>query len=1229
MNHYKRKALPLNPIQISFINGCSKLQNAVWKFCSRDPLNALQSKISLLIRQAIKYLMNAREKLRKQVLKSMIQKWLNNAHLMSISNLRRNQILKSRINKIDSYRRLILSNDMKNSRIKQENLNLDFPGQADESSSSKKSKERIRDYSKTCYYRTKGITSSVCRWNSSISFFDLFEKSIKNMKSRAFKYWRNIVKYMNDQIKKKQLLLKNIVKSIIVKNNTTKKNILNKWRYIALEFRIENENFMLCRGLLTLSLYNKWHKINLLNALSCAFNEWRRNIKKKSINYKVKLKRLVILADKKQNLILAKVLEKWNKLAKILSHLKNRKDAILRGRIKKIELYKNMMLAHKFNIWRVSAFKEDDLIKTGAMFRFLYLLINKALNPIRVDFMNELYNHRNINYYKKALPRMIYLNKRCQNLMKRKALNKWKRNADFTKINSFHRNLLLKDIIRKKQSNINNIVRKLINKWYKNSNHIKNDIDKTLLHKGLTIFTLYNKWNKINKMNTLDSFFNIWRRKSSIEPFYFEKLFIEINAHLLKLNIMKNGEEFLNNLKALHYYANRQYILKKSIEKADKIKQIILKNTLRKWYKNSLKVGRNNKYLEKILINNDFRMNNLMEKLLRKSLYNWHRNAIQSKKDLLHSKKACDLLRKTTTEPFFSKIREKINKKIVEDKFKSIMTLILRKREKNYLRDYINLWRIITRKLRAYNMNIIFLNNIWKNREKLYKFRIMYYLKEKANLINIKLDNSRRLLSCLVNRLDSLNKVCDKEILGRYLYKWKENTCLMRNSFKIINSYIEGILVLKKFSLKTAHPDLLNALDNSLREKPLHNIQNKWKYLSHRLLSHQISVLLKFAKINKVIYKINKRNFFEKFRELAFFRYLNDLLTYLFSKYDFNAKKYILGKRFNDWVEQTRRLTEYEDSMALRIQNSYKNYIDNQKKLHNIQLQILLKKFIGKIISKSKLSLSSAFYRWSKNIRLLRSNYNSTLIQNFCSNIKNVLKFMVWKKRLKRIEKGIEIFDSSKFGLRYAYNKLIENSRNIALYRLTYLLQEKVHNRRRQVVDKFIEQNKAFVLNRLLSFRKNYIDNILYKILNQWEENAFEIRERIELEEDRKNRIYELLKIILNIYGNDKMFIFKKNLYKWRDKAKEMKIQAYSRIIAKNFKNKYRISKARTNWSNLSRHLRNNKYSEETRDIIVNIKRLIGLQSFIDDLTGKIKLDGLNQIKQGLSWITVIEFMNY
>ena len=79
-------------------------------------------------------------------------------------------------------------------------------------------------------------------------------------------------------------------------------------------------------------------------------------------------------------------------------------------------------------------------------------------------------------------------------------------------------------------------------------------------------------------------------------------------------------------------------------------------------------------------------MNNLIEKLLRKSLYTWLKNVSQPKTSIPNTEKACDLIRKATTEPFFTKLREKMQKKMNRDRFKSIISLVLRYQDKDLLK---------------------------------------------------------------------------------------------------------------------------------------------------------------------------------------------------------------------------------------------------------------------------------------------------------------------------------------------------------------------------------------------------------------------------------------------------------------------------------------------------------------------------------------------------------------
>lgn len=111
--------------------------------------------------------------------------------------------------------------------------------------------------------------------------------------------------------------------------------------------------------------------------------------------------------------------------------------------------------------------------------------------------MNELYNHRDANYYKKALPRMIILNKRCRDLMKRKAFNTWKNNVNLVNFNNIQRNLLLKDIIRNKQTNVNNALRRFVNQWNKLSNNLKNDDIQTTLKEELLLLPYITNGTKV------------------------------------------------------------------------------------------------------------------------------------------------------------------------------------------------------------------------------------------------------------------------------------------------------------------------------------------------------------------------------------------------------------------------------------------------------------------------------------------------------------------------------------------------------------------------------------------------------------------------------------------------------------------------------------------------------------------------------------------------------------
>ena len=499
--------------------------------------------------------------------------------------------------------------------------------------------------------------------------------------------------------------------------------------------------------------------------------------------------------------------------------------------------------------------------------------------------------------------------------------------------------------------------------------------------------------------------------------------------------------------------------------------------------------------------------------------------------------------------------------------------------------------------------------------------------------------------------------------LRKYLERWLENGYLIPNSAAIlIQAVYKGYKLRKYFDArKLLSQKLINILNiygmkkedflrsallkwlktvrkmkcnedsniirefcRMIREKSFIDIQNKWKHLSHRLLPHQINTIFKLAKMNKSLDKLHKRRFMDKFMDYAFSRYVSELLLTLLSKYDENAKNELIKRKLEHWLKQANRLKDYEQSMADKIKTEWKKYHKNKIRLNKMKLKMLLQRFIGRILSYSELSVPAAFHRWAKNTRLLACHENGTLIQDFCHNIRAVIKNMNHFKLTKKIGEGLDLLDSIPFGLKWAFDKLKEDN---SLINLVQLLQDKINDRRREVLDKWQDWIKNNLVSKLFPFRKYFMDKILRMKLHQWKEIADELKRKADIENDRSNKILELLQILIDRYDDDKMAVLRRNLQRWRNNALDIKKESIYKRISEFLTSKYKIGKARINWIDLSGKLRNTKYSNETKDLIHNIKKLVGLQTFINDISGKIKKDGLNQLKSGDTWLKMIDVL--
>ena len=292
MNQSQRRATALTSEQISYIKGCAKLQSSVWRLCHRDTLVALSDRIAKnKFQQAILALMDVRQRLRKQYLRNAIQKWNKLAQMTSLSNARRDALLRARINRVEAYKRFLLSQSLKNWRIKAARSVEDFLNRLGnfmklmDAGLKKKSKPLKKQFLENSRYT---LSSEFSR-RPLKQLVNIYDKCQKFLKNRAINAWRNKVLNMNVGLLRRDMLLKNIIKPVVANDTSVLRNTLRQWLKTALGMRCKSEKMLLHKGHAAFSVYNKWNKANLLKILSTAFNDWRRKAAIKPANYKQRI----------------------------------------------------------------------------------------------------------------------------------------------------------------------------------------------------------------------------------------------------------------------------------------------------------------------------------------------------------------------------------------------------------------------------------------------------------------------------------------------------------------------------------------------------------------------------------------------------------------------------------------------------------------------------------------------------------------------------------------------------------------------------------------------------------------------------------------------------------------------------------------------------------------------------------------------------------------------------
>ena len=494
MNQSQRRATALTNEQIAYIKGCAKLQLSIWRICHRDPLMALSDRVSqMILRQAIMVLMETRQRLRKLYLRSNLQKWLKLAQMMTLSNSKRQTLLRGRVNRIEAFKRFILSQALKNWRIKAARSVEDYLGRMGAFMKLMEAglKKKTKPVKKEFFQNMKKTISPEFSRKPLKAVINVYDKCQRLLKSRAVNSWRNKVRDILMLLMKRNLMLKNIVKPLVANNTSVLKNALKKWKHNALGLRSDYEKNLLLRGHSTYSIYSKWNKTNNVKILSSFFNDWRRRAAIKPINYKAKileakphllkhninmnaedlisglrtryghklrkdlLKRIFNRLNKHDKALLSKAFQKCSNKSDIMSLLKSKLYSILRAQVNKKDLIRKMILKNTLKSWllRTKSSESDILTRYGAMLKMVDLLTKSALKETKNNFLENIKQQRSPNYFKKPLKQLLNLYKKCEQRVKRNTINTWHDTTKNIRNILLRRTQLLKNRIKPLEQN--------------------------------------------------------------------------------------------------------------------------------------------------------------------------------------------------------------------------------------------------------------------------------------------------------------------------------------------------------------------------------------------------------------------------------------------------------------------------------------------------------------------------------------------------------------------------------------------------------------------------------------------------------------------------------------------------------------------------------------------------------------------------------------------------------
>ena len=914
------------------------------------------------------------------------------------------------------------------------------------------------------------------------------------------------------------------------------------------------------------------------NILKKYFDIWRNktfNKYKKDAQRKLFVKILSIVVDNFYKRLLQKKLYQWR-----------------RNAIKKPEPEKVIIEPEQPNIF-------DTLKKVKDIISFNDYLRNVTVNKYGKTFLDKLNKTRNPTLQKRFLRKLIKRKIIDVKSILRRALRKWKDNVDVENaIKNLKTKLVFTLYDKNKNINENNLLQKWFNKWKninivekikKNINILKHIQNET---KIISIKNIVRNKNRNNDKDILKIYLNKWRNVVKHDKPLLDELFKKIT----KINTLKNGPQFLDNLTEEGNNNRKNDLLLKLIPKRQKNEKILLYKYLLRWRNKVHGLNANDmniiygQKIVSILLNKNDKQNIL------KAFNKWRYG--KNEKIPVNAYKAA--IRKIKTaickEPFnkFVNKLDKTNPKKLRPKAKKVEIIIEKiAKEKPFIKFIKNIRTVIR------------VNQLKKIQPKVHEITSKYYLQ-------------------------------------KYFDRWRRNTREQRlKNMKVITKWLKKKYDIEKEKKKKRRSELLKRIINNLIKEDKHKMQfplHFWKRITNiytdndnaRIIQNFCrKILLKIQKkklddqkkLTNLIIKLYKKTIIKTVTDQKDVGEVNQFINTkkenenrlrdIINNRDKNNNRLLLRLAFLKWNEGKQK---YDKSIQI-IQNKVRQLISKNKLNDRRLLQNILKHIVKSNENKNKIILRNKLLQWYAIAKKL--NYHDT------SKIEEFIRKIVVGRLRRKLQAILD---------RYVYKYFIYLLTNIAKFNIlkktlrkepikdafdkikNYIRRKDINNILKNIVYDKDDKNRILIIKKYFDKWRNKVKDLKDKendaaIIIQKNIRGRKVKNDI----DRERKIRKILTEIIIRYGENSPL----NYYfaKWKRITRRIICDENARIIqdfCRKIHPKYlkmKLEKNKNNYKNLANVLSKigKKLKEDFLDRLYEIYRNEILKKIVNDLDKKRK----------------------